>query len=107
MADLPDLDPRAVALTVFRALPDGTGREYTATTFPQNPWLGCNHMIRMAKPCGFIARCAGQCDCYAVLDVLDEPGDVIQDFCIRTAQAFRWFYRKLDLRVVPEEDDDA
>ena len=95
MTDFPALDPRAVALTVFRCLPDGTGREYTATTFPQNPLLGCNHMIRQARACGFIAKCEGRCDHYAVLDVLDDDGDIIQDFCVTTAQAFRWFYRKL------------
>jgi hypothetical protein len=101
-----DLDPRAVALTAFRALPDGSGREYTATTFPQDPWQGCERMVRMARACGFVPRtkCQGRCDCYAVLDVLDEDGDNIQDFCITTAQAFQWFYRKLHLRAVREDD---
>ena len=100
-----DLDERAVALTAFRAMPDGSGREYTATTFPQDPWQGCEQMIRMARACGFVPRidCEGQCDCYAVLDVLDEDGDIIQNFCIRSAQAFRWFYRMLKLRVVRED----
>lgn len=99
------LHPGAVALTAFRALPDGTGREYTATTWLQDPWQGCNHMLRMARTCGFVTESHGnRCDCYAVLDVLDEAGDIIQDFCITTAQAFRWFYRKLNLRVVDESD---
>ena len=105
MPDLPALDPRAVALTVFRCLPDGTGREYTATTFPQDPWQGCNQIIRMARAFGFITASHGTaCTCPAVLDVLSDDGDIIQDFCITTAKACRWFYRKLKLRVVSEAE---
>jgi hypothetical protein len=34
---------------------------------------------------------------YAVLDVLDSDGDIVQDFIIPHARAFRWWYRKLGL----------
>lgn len=99
MSGAPALQPAAVALSAIRPLPSGSFHQYTAATFPQNPWQGCEHMIRMARACGFVTTCSGVCDCYAVLDVLDDDGDVIQDFCITTPRAFRWFYRKLHWRI--------
>ncbi len=100
MIRAPAVDSRAVALSAIRGLPGGGLRQYTATTFPANPWQGCEHMLRMARACGFVTRShAAPCDCYAVLDVLDEDGEIVQDYCITTARAFRWFRRKLDWRV--------
>ena len=100
MTGLKEVDPRAHALTAFRALPDGRGQQYTATTFPKNPWQGCEHMIRMARHVGYVKpSCTKRCDCYAVLDVLEMGGDIVQDFCIPNARAFRWWYRMLKLRV--------
>lgn len=91
---------KPVALTAFRALPDGTGRQYTATTFPKNPWQGCEHMVRMAGHVGYLLpSCSKDCRHYAVLDVLAEDGDIVHDYCIPTAKAFRWWYRKLNLRI--------
>ena len=40
---------------------------------------------------------------YAVLDVVDGQGDILQTFPIPHARAFRWFYRKLRLRVESED----
>ena len=105
MDGLPAVDPRAVALAAFRVLPNGEGREYTATTFPCDPWQGCERMIRMAREVGFVTA-SKAVDGYAVLDVLDKDGDVIQDYAIPTARAFQWFKRKLHWVVVPEEGAD-
>ena len=91
--------PGAVALGAMRPLSNGVGRYYTPVTFPENPWQGCERMIRMGVACGLLAECQRPCGCYAVLDVLNEDGDIIQDFCIPSAHAFRWFYRMLHWRV--------
>ena len=63
------VDRRAVALAAFRQLPGGRGRQYTAATFPANPYQGCEHMIRMARAVGFVTDSAH--GAYAALDVLD------------------------------------
>jgi hypothetical protein len=102
---LDPIDPRAVALSAFRGLPDGGSRQYTATTFPRDPWQGCERMTRMGWYVGYLKpSCVGECRCYAVLDVQDDEGDIVQDFCIPTAKAFRWWYRQMHWRVeqIPE-----
>lgn len=97
------LDPRAHALGAFRVLPDGEGRRYSATTFPVDPWQGCERMIRTARAIG----CIGQPgDSYAVIDVLDAQGSIVQDFGVPTAKAFRWWKRKLNLTVDPETPEE-
>jgi hypothetical protein len=91
------VDSRAVALTAFRALPDDRGRQYTAATFPANPYQGCERMIRMAWAVGFVTD--SPAGAYAALDVLDADGDLIQAFGIPTSIAFCWFRRKLHWQV--------
>jgi hypothetical protein len=93
--------PSAHALTVFRVLPNGEGRSYTAVTFPKDPREGCEHFIRMARFVGWL-REAGEDD-YGVLDVLNIDADIVQDFGIPTAEAFQRIKRKLNLAV--ERDD--
>lgn len=97
---LADLDRRAHALTAFRAVGED-GRQYTAVTFPKDPWGGCERSIRMFRKVGWLEPTTAES--YAVLDVLDEAGDIVQDFGIRDARAFQQIKRRLDLRV---EDDD-
>lgn len=97
-----NVSPAAHALTAFRILPSGEGREYTATTFPRDPWAGCEHFIRMARKVGWLSP-AGES--YAVLDVLDAEGDIVQDFGIRDASAFQQIKRHLNLRVEATDGD--
>ena len=105
---LPALHPDAAAVTAFRGLPDGTGRPYTVSEqVADNKWLAINHLLRMASACGYAKAPCGDGSCYAVLDILDDNEDVIQDFCIPTDRAFRWWYRKLHLRVVDVEAEIA
>jgi hypothetical protein len=105
---LPALHADAVAVSAFRALPDGTGRAYTVSEATSgNKWRAINHLLRMARACGYARPSCGDCDCYAVLDILDDNEDVIQDFCIPTNRAFGWWYRKLHLRVVDVEAEVA
>lgn len=99
------VDCRAVALTAFRQLPGGRGRQYTAVTFPAGPYQGCEHMIRMARAVGFVTdRAHGA---YAALDVLDAGGDLIQTFGIPTSIAFHWWRRKLHWQVESTDGDEA
>lgn len=105
---LPELHADAVAVSAFRALPDGSGRQYTASEATSgNKWLAINHLLRMARACGYVKPTCGGCDCYAVLDILNDNDDVIQDFCIPTNRAFGWWYRKLHLRVVDVQAEIA
>lgn len=94
--------PTAHALSAFRILPDGRGRAYSATTFPRDPYGGCEQFIRMCRFIGLIADEPVE-GSYAVLDVLDENGDIVQDFSIPTARGFQFVKRKLNL-VVESED---
>lgn len=86
----------AVALSAFRMLPGGGERGYTATTFPADPWRGCERFLRMCKAVGWVTD---DDDGYAVLDVLNENADIVQDFTIPDASAFKQIAKRLDLRV--------
>jgi hypothetical protein len=64
-------------------------RQYTATTFPRDPYQGCERMIRMAQAVGYLTEAtSGAPHPYAVLDVLAEDGDIVQDFLIPHARAW-------------------
>ncbi|MFD9950809.1 hypothetical protein ACFWYW_58715 [Nonomuraea sp. NPDC059023] len=97
---LPDLHPDAVALSAFRALPNGVARQYSISE-AESKARAIKASLHRASAIGFIKPSTKDCtDCYAVLDVLDADDDIVQDFCIPTARAFKWWYRLLDLRVV-------
>lgn len=88
------IDGQAHALTVFRVLRNGEGRSYTATTFPRDPFAGCQRFLRMA--CLWLTA---EKDGYGVLDVLNENGDIVQDFTIADAPGFQQIKRRLHLVV--------
>jgi hypothetical protein len=92
-----ELHPDAHALTAFRILPNGEGRQYTATTFPAHPWAGCERMLRMARAVGWVGRDPDES--YALLEVLNIDADIIQDFPVPTAAAFRQLKKRLNLAV--------
>src|SRR5580692_5895408 len=87
-----------VALTALRLLPNGGERQFTATTFPADPYRGCEHFVRM---CGAIGAALDGAPGrpYALLDAIDDDGDILATWDVPTAQAFRFIYRKLRLRV--------
>lgn len=104
MGRVPPPPPEAVALSAFRPLPSGVGRQYSATTFPQDPWQGCEHMIRTGAHLGMIEEStADPAHGYAVLDVLNADGDIVADYAITDARAFQYLKRKLHW-VVESED---
>jgi hypothetical protein len=88
-----------VALTACRDLPDGRTRQYTATTFPSDPWRGCERFVRMCGAISHARNCEAGSRAYALLDAINEEGDILETWDIPTAQAFRFIYRKLHLRV--------
>lgn len=97
------LDPSAHALSIFRVLPGGEARAYTAVTFPKDPWQGCEHFLRMARLVGWLREPAD--DDYGVLDVLDDDASIVQDFGIPDARAFQAIKRKLNLAVESTDAD--
>ncbi len=61
-------------------------------------WAGVEHFIRTLRAVGFVAPCrAGPS--YAVLDVLNTAGDIVFEYDVPNAKAWRFIYRKLGLRV--------
>lgn len=68
---------------------------YSATTFPRDPFQGCERFIRMARAVGWIGE--EYADCYGVLDVLDANADIVADFSIPTARAFQAIKKKLNI----------
>lgn len=95
------LTPEAHALTLFRILPNGEGRCYTATTFPLAPYQGCERMVRMAQAIGAISESG---DSYGLLEVLDENGDILADYDIPNAREFAWLKKKLNIVVEEVEE---
>ena len=98
MAEIPMLHPAAVGLSVIRGLRNGSMRQYTSVEFTRG-WPGVDHFLRQLRACGYV-RPSGVGPSYAVLDVLDVDEDIVQDYDIPTAAAFRYVKRKLKLRVV-------
>lgn len=89
------LHREASAVTLYRPVgPDG--RAYTVMEGSREliAWR-----LRMAQAVGYIGSPAEGAP-YAVLDVLNDANDIVQDFPIPTAQAFRWWYRRIGARVV-------
>jgi hypothetical protein len=72
-----------VALTAFRELPDGRGRQYTESWFADDPWRGCEHFIRMCGAIGLLLD-SGPGHAYALLDVIDEDGGILATTTSRT-----------------------
>jgi hypothetical protein len=85
---------KAHALTGIRILKNGSMRQYSAATFPADPWRGCEHTIRTGMTLGFL-RPSSSAPSAGVLDVLDEEGDIVQDFDITTPNAIKWIKRRL------------
>ena len=88
-----ELDHRAVALRPVRALEDGF-RYYEATTFKYEPWSWCHTYLRRLAIFGFI----GDDGSGIVLDVLDERGNIIQDFPL-TRGGLKFLRRELRFKV--------
>ena len=89
----PPLDKKAFALRPVRMLINKNDfRYYEATTFPANPFNGCSMYLR---------RCFGDLkedDSNLSIDVLDENGDIIQEYPI-TRKGFNYLRMVLKFKV--------
>ncbi|MEU6718272.1 hypothetical protein ABZ897_42970 [Nonomuraea sp. NPDC046802] len=104
---LPPLAPRAAAYTAFRAFTEHRGRQYTVSEPVSGGREAMSRLLRTAGHLGYVrpATCQPGSGCYAVLDVLDGDDEHVQEYCIPSPQAFRWWYRKLNLRVAHTDGD--
>jgi len=98
VTDLTPLHPDATGYSAFRGLPDGSGRQYTGVVFDYGR-QGAAYWLRRFAKLGMVRDGSTDTTGYAVLDVLNGDGDIIQDYDIPTAQAWRYIKRMLQLRV--------
>ncbi|MEU4576062.1 hypothetical protein [Nonomuraea sp. NPDC023979] len=105
--ELPRLHEEAAAYSAFRAVTPHKGRQYTISEPVSGGRETMNRLFRQAAAVGYVhpANCDAGSGCYAVLDVLDGDDEPVQEYCIPTAAAFAWWYRKLGLRVAHTDGD--
>jgi hypothetical protein len=89
----------AVGLSALRVLRDGSPRQYSAVKFARG-WDGVDRFICILRATGQIRASSTATDGYAILDVLDADGDIIADYDIPTARAFKYVKRELRLTVL-------
>jgi len=71
---------------------------YTERWTPGNPWQGCERFICMFGALGYLTGSSPE-HAYALLDVISGDGDILATYDIPHASAFRFIYRKLNLRI--------
>lgn len=98
MITVDPLHPDATGFKLFRALPDGTARDYTGVEFVHG-WKGANAFRHRCAALRYIRNSSTDTSGYGVLDVLNADGDLIQDYDIPTAAAFAYIKRKLRISV--------
>jgi hypothetical protein len=86
----------AFALRPVRFLPDNELRYYSGVTFPRNPKGACDMYYRRCRVFGGIAPCRQ--DEVGLCDVLDEHGDVIDNFPLN-AKGLKYLIKFLKCRV--------
>lgn len=106
--NLSTLHPDVVGFSAFRVFEskgEQIGRWYSAVRFRDGN-KGANRALRMYQKVGWVPSedAPHAAMPYAVLDALDEQGDILQDFQIVNAQAFQQIKRRLGLVVEPEDD---
>lgn len=101
---LPPLHPAAVGFSAIRGLPGGGMRQYSAVEFTRG-WAGAEQFLRQLRAVGYVRPSTTATDGYAVLDVIDVDGDIVQDYDIPTAKAFQYIKRKLRLTVEHPSDE--
>ncbi len=82
----------AYALRPVRIV-NGEAIHYTATTFPKDPWAGCERTLRVAQVTGDLGRPGGTLGDLWV-DVLNENGDILQEWPVGQ-KCFEHLRRKL------------
>jgi hypothetical protein len=101
MADVP---AAAHALGAFRQCEHGQSVLYAAVTEAHGQAFVAAVLqagARAGAVCALLDP--GHPKCLAVLDLLDESGDVIGDRCIPTDEAFAWWRRAVELRATSSD----
>lgn len=95
-----DIPRSAIGFSAFRILPNGEGRQYTACEMRRG-WQGVERFLRICSAVGYVVPWVDSSKdvSYAVLDVINAEGDIVTDFNVPTAKAFRYVKQKLDLAV--------
>lgn len=95
-----EIPESAIGFSAFRILPNGDSRQYTASEM-QRGWHGVERFLRLCSAVGYVVPWIDPSTdvSYAVLDVIDAEGDIVTDFNVPTAKAFRYIKRKLGLAV--------
>jgi hypothetical protein len=97
---IPPLDSNSHALQLVRAIESkNVFRYYEATTF-RNPYAGCELYLYRCQTFGFLVE--KKEDVYAVVDVLDRNGDVIQDYGVNK-KGFDFLRSQLKFKVIDLE----
>lgn len=92
-----NLDPAAFALRPVRtSVRENKFRFYSAITFPNGSWNGCELYLRRCKAFGYLKDDGSN----PVIDVLNQASDIIQELCI-TRAGFE--YLRQQLKFVVEE----
>jgi hypothetical protein len=89
----------AIGVSAIRGLPNGA----SAVEFARG-WTGVERLVRTLSAVGYVEPSSTQ-PSYAVLDVLDADGEIIADYDIPTAQAFRYLKKQLGLTVESTDGD--
>lgn len=87
------LAAKAHALRPVRIV-KGEPVHYTATTFPNDPRAGCERMLRILDATGHLSGYPGDQIDTLWVDVLDEGGDILQEWPI-DRRGFEYLRRKL------------
>ncbi|HEY9418137.1 MAG TPA: hypothetical protein VIQ30_25535 [Pseudonocardia sp.] len=101
---MPDMTP--FTLGAFRGC-DAHEREHGINYAAVMEWTGpaaVDRILRAAEDEGIWCALRDDDDydhqhCYATLDVRSEDGDILDDLCIPTGEAFAWWTRAVELRA--------
>jgi hypothetical protein len=96
------LHPTATALSAARIVSGGELRTYSVTT-ANDGWKGLEQFIRQCTVTGILEP--SRPDSYAVLDVLDADGSIVQDYGVRDARSWRWIKKRLKFVVEQVQGD--
>lgn len=95
----------AHALRLFRVLPSGEPRCYSATTFPADPYRGCERSVRTFR---FTGQLGGDpALSYGLLEAIDVDCSILADWPIPNARAFAYIKKRLQIVVVPTPDQEG
>lgn len=88
------LPKTAYALRPLRIFANGNGVHYTGTTFPHNPYQGCELTLRRCEAFGYLVPASNEPLPDLCIDVLDKEGDILDTIGV-TRDGFEYLRRTL------------